>query len=124
MDTKITLIYRSIRLGGENTSYKNSYSFSEKPTHYLIDRPDYSSDKKLPKTAIMSFNKPSIDMMGKEISCGIWCFDYQEKEAEEMIEDFITELITKHEAKLKQELENLDLMRKHIKETKITTDKF
>lgn len=121
---KIILIYRSIRLDGENTSYKNSYEFQEKPTYYLVIRPDYSSNKILPKDSIMGFNKPSIEMMGKEISCGIWCFDYQEKEAEEMIENYITELINKREARLKEELDNLDLMRKHIKEVKITMDKF
>ena len=122
--TKIILIYRSIKLGGENTLYKNSYEFQEKPTFYLVDRPDHISNKKLSKDAIMAINKPSIEMMSKEISCGIWCFDYQEKEAEEAIENFIIEFISKHEAKLKQELNNLDLMRKHIKETKIELDKF
>jgi hypothetical protein len=120
---KLLRLYRTIKLGKESLLYKDFYEFSEKPTYYLILRIDQSTNKQLPKNEIMSVLKPSIDFLGTELSCSIWCFDYQEKEAEEILEERIHTMISQRELRIKKELVNLYSLKHYIKDSEVKISK-
>lgn len=84
-------------------------NFEEKPSYYLVITGE-ARNKNLPKDFIMSFNKTYFESSGKKVSCSIWCFDYQIKEAEEILENNIIELIRERQEDLHKEIENLNLL--------------
>lgn len=119
---KLIRLYRTFHLGKENILYKDSYEFQEKPSYYLVIT-GHSRNRQVPKDYIMAFIKPRIDFMGKEVTCSIWCFDYQEKEAEELLEAELIETIKERRESLNKEFENLKALETSLIENPLVTKK-
>jgi len=105
---RLVRIIRTVSLRA-NEMQKDFFEAEEKNKHLLVLRPGERSNKNLPKESIMN-PTCSIDMGSTHLFAAIWCFDYQEKEAEEILEEAVNKSFSKEEGWLKKQIENLSTL--------------
>lgn len=109
-------LIRIIRTGTlrANEISQESFEFQEKNKHFLVLRPNERSNKQLPKDSIMN-PTADIDIGSTHLFAVIWCFDFQESEAKERLEECVSNAIEKKKESLNKELSNIELLKERIK---------
>lgn len=108
-------LIRIIRIGSLNANEisQESFEFQEKNKHFLVIRPNERNNKQLSKESIMN-PTADIEFGSTRLFAMIWCFDCQESEAKEKLEEFIKETLKKKKESLKKELSNLEILKETI----------
>lgn len=108
-------LIRIVRTGGlrSNEISQESFEFKETNKHFVILRPQENSNKHLEKGAIMN-PTTEISFAGTHLFAMIWCYDYQESEAKEKLEEAIELAVKKEKAFLEKQLENLELLKSSL----------
>lgn len=112
-------IIKIVRTGDlkSNEIFQESYDFEEKNNHFLVLRPQEATNKRLDKNSIMSA-VAEVEMGSTQFFAMIWCFEFQESEAKEFLEDKIKLTFEKEKEKLEKFLSNLEALKQQSK-TKI-----
>lgn len=119
---KLIRLYRVAKLNGENVLYKDVYEVQEKPTYYLVMTGE-SRNFQVGKDNIMTFSVDSVERIGQEVASKIWCFDHQETEAQELLEDHMMNLMKKRKEMIEKELANLSSLIEVLPKTELVIKK-
>lgn len=117
---KIIRITRFITLKG-NVLNKDIFCCKEGSKNIIVLRPT-EANKHLPKTDLME-PKCEFEFNCTHLYGSIWCFEYQEKEAEEILNEKIKECFIKENELINEQLENLKklslLKKTNLKRTEV-----
>lgn len=109
-------LIRIVRTGGlrSNEISQESFEFQEKTKHFVIIRPEERSNKHISKDSIM---KPvaEISMASTNLFAMIWCYDYQESEAKELLEEAIKTAVEKEKIFIEKQMSNLEALKERLK---------
>lgn len=109
-------LIRIVRTGGlrSNEISQESFEFQEKTKHFVILRPEERSNKHIGKYCIM---KPSVEisMASTNLFGMIWCYDYQESEAKELLEEAINTAVEKENKFIEKQMSNLEILKQRLK---------
>lgn len=112
-------IIKIVRTGGlrSNEITQESFDFKETNKFFVILRPNENSNKNLEKGAIMN-PKAEISIGGTHLFAMIWCYDYQESEAKEKLEEAIELATEREKMSLEKQLANLEMLKARLKTEK------
>jgi hypothetical protein len=114
---KIIRICRDISTT-KNNKTTHSFEFTESKQKFVVVRPEETSNKHLEKDRIMKpvgeFDRTCMDSFFM-----IWCFDYQEKEAEEKLDEYIEKEFIKHKNFLETQLLRLQSIKNSFEQKEI-----
>lgn len=108
-------LIKIVRTGGlrNNETFQESFEYKETSKFFVIQRPKEHSNKNLIKELIMKPNT-EIGMGASHLIAVIWCFDYQETEAKEILEEAIKKAIEKERVYLEKQISNLEALKERV----------